>query len=199
MKRLIIIRHGQTAHNAQGRTIASTDAELNGVGRQQAEKLGCKLSEIHLNRILSSPMKRALQTARAVADAQARNVQIEVDDRLLEIGLGSIEGLSVGEIRDRGLHEVFASWRQGVPVQYPPGAETFEQVEERMADLYTDICPRDEEAVAIVGHSHSLRILIATKVLAVPPEAHRRLKIDHASLTLVAWEDATPRLIALNA
>jgi broad specificity phosphatase PhoE len=199
MRRLIVIRHGQTEHNAQGRTISSTDPPLNEVGTRQADSLGGLLSEVRLARIVSSPKLRTRQTAQAVAGKQPTDVEIELDDRLLEIGLGSFEGLSIQEIKDRGLQEVFEIWRQGTPAQYPPGAETFEQAAERMTDLYENISPRDGETVVIVGHSHSLRILLATKVLGVPPQAHRRLRIDHAALTVVTWEDATPRLIVLNA
>lgn len=197
-RKMIIVRHGETEHNAAGRTISATDPPLNDVGIRQVIRTAKLIGEVRLSRIICSPRLRTKQTAHAIGSAQIGVVPIEYDDRLLEIGLGGFEGLTNLEIIDRGLGAVFAGWRQGLPPQYPVGAETFEEAADRVSGLYDDACPSGDDAVCIVGHSHLLRILVATKVMGVHADAHRRLKIDHASITTVEWEGATPRLVMLN-
>lgn len=199
MKRLLLIRHGQTAANAEGRIISLSDPRLDGAGCKQAEGLGRLLRPIRLKRILSSPRLRALETARIVAAHQFEETPVDVDERLREIGLGRFEGLTLDEIKVIGLHGIFESWRQGRPPRYPPGAETFEDAARRIRPLFDEIVTHLDGAVAVVGHSHSLRILIADCVLGVSAEVHRRLRIDHGSLTEIRWEGHAPRLSALGA
>ena len=123
---------------------------------------------------------------------------MEVDDRLLELGFGEIEGLTPDEIGARGLGEVFTAWRQGLPPAYPAGAETFEAAAARLSSLYGDASPVSDGCVVLIGHSHALRILIVSSILGMEPESHRRLRLDHATLTEVQWEEDAPRVVTLN-
>ena len=122
----------------------------------------------------------------------------ELVARLVELGMGVFEGRSEQEIESLGLGDLFRRWRQGDPAGYPNGAETFEAAAERMSDVFDDVTSRGHDNVAVVGHSHSLRILIATAVLGGTAGSHRRLRLDHASLSWIEWERDTPRLVALN-
>lgn len=164
----------------------------------QVAALGKSLSDVPIRRILTSPMLRCRQTAEALASAGQCDALIKVDERLLELGFGSIEGLNQEEIAARGLGEIFRAWRQGKPPLYPDGAEKFEAAAARLGEVYEEATSGAAECTALVGHSHALRILLAVSVLGTDAEAHRRLLLDHGLASEVRWELGAPRLVALN-
>lgn len=199
MRRLLIVRHGETLQNAQGLMVSTDDPALSGAGESQVTALAEALAHIPMTRVITSPMRRCRQTTDALVAAQVLPVPVEVDDRLRELRFGDIEGLGPREIAARGLGEVFLAWRQGRPPLYPAGAETFEDAAVRLRAAYDDATLRQEQCTVLVGHSHALRIVLAVSVLGVDPEVHRRMRLDHGAMTEVQWENDVPRLTALNA
>jgi ribonuclease H / adenosylcobalamin/alpha-ribazole phosphatase len=199
VKRLLLIRHCTTLQNAEGRMVSTDDPPLSDFGSAEAKALGESLANVSIERIITSPMLRCRQTAEAIATAQSCEVAVQVDERLRELRFGVMEGLGPEEIRIRGLGEVFRAWRQGRPPLYPEGAETFDEAADRAKALYDEVISLTEECIALVGHSHALRILVAVSVLGVDPEAHRRFRLDHGVASEIRWELGTPRLVALNA
>ena len=87
---IYVIRHGQTDWNLQGLTQGKTDIPLNETGRAQACETRELLKDIPLDRVISSPLGRALETA-GLATA-GRGLPLETDPRLMERGFGSFEG-----------------------------------------------------------------------------------------------------------
>ena len=199
MRRLLVVRHGQTLENAQGRMVSTSDPSLSPSGMAQVEALAESLAHVQMTRIISSPMLRCRQTTEALARRQPATTRVDVDEKLRELRFGEIEGLSPAEIAERGLGEMFVDWRQGRPPRYPVGAETFDNAATRLSAVYDDAIADLDGCVVLVGHSHALRILLAVSVLGVVPEAHRRMKLDHGAVTEVRWEGAVARLTALNA
>ncbi len=198
VRQLIITRHGQTDANAQGRTIAVTDPDLNDNGRSQAARLGRALSRENIDLVISSPRIRCVTTAEAVVQGQGIPPEFRTDERLVELGMGAIEGLSHAELQRDGLGATFRQWRQGTPPAYPDGAETFDAAASRLDEFFQEVIDVRADRVLLVGHSHALRILLASSVLRGAPESHRRLFLDHATITTVFWEDGQPRLGLLN-
>ena len=88
--KVYVARHGQTEWNAQNRICGRTDVELTEEGRRQAEELADSLTGRGVDVILGSPMKRAIETARAVS--RRCGVPVEVDKRLIEQDYGIYEG-----------------------------------------------------------------------------------------------------------
>ena len=198
MRRLLLIRHGVTQLNTEGRMVSTNDPPLSNAGMAQVAALGESLSDVPIRRILTSPMLRCRQTSEALASAQPDQVPVEVDERLQELGFGCIEGLNQEEIAARGLGEVFRAWRQGQPPLYPEGAERFEDAAARLGAVYDEVTAGPAECAALVGHSHALRILLAVSVLGTDAEAHRRLMLEHGLASEIRWELSAPRLVALN-
>ena len=95
--RLILIRHGETEWNTQHRAQGRTDIPLNERGKAQAQALGAHFAEETVDLVLSSPLSRAYETAKAVADAAG--APIETAEDLTEIQFGVWEGLSFDDIR----------------------------------------------------------------------------------------------------
>lgn len=198
MRKLLIVRHGQTDANAQGRTIATSDPSLNARGEAQASHVGRLLRQEAIDLVISSPRRRCVETAERIRGEQVEIPELRIDERLVELGMGEIEALSVAEIEERGLADVFARWRQGTPPAYPNGAETFEAGAVRATELFDELLTSSAQTIAIVGHSHALRILIATCILGGDAASHRRIFLDHATVTSVFWESSSPRLAQLN-
>ncbi|MEY2421048.1 MAG: hypothetical protein QOI95_1115 [Acidimicrobiaceae bacterium] len=199
MDRLILVRHGRTTGNHQQRYIATTDLELDDVGRGQAQLIGRVLSKAEVDGVYSSPARRSLATAEGIVAELSRRHAISVDERLAELGMGAFEGCTAEEIAANGLAETFRSWRQGWPVQYPDGAEDFRHAESRVRAFYRDIASQHLlGTVVVVAHSHLLRILIATEILGGNAADHRRLRLDNGQCAVVEWEFGVPRLVALN-
>lgn len=98
MTRIALIRHGQTDWNVQGRIQGSTDIELNDTGREQALVAATSLqhSDIEWDAVLTSPLQRAAETARIIANSLSLPGP-EIDARLVERRYGKVEGLLAAE------------------------------------------------------------------------------------------------------
>lgn len=152
---LYVIRHGQTVWNAEGRLQGSIDIELNDNGRELAKETGVKLAGIHFDKVYSSPLKRAYDTAGLIM--AGRDVPIICDERLREISFGCLEGHSVSEFFKDGCSyaNFFVNPAQYIP---PEGGETFEQVIARTGDFYREvIVPAAEncERIMVVAHGNA--------------------------------------------
>ena len=91
------LRHGETAWNAEGRLCGRTDVPLSDVGRRQAQLLAWRLQPIPVEALYSSPLERALETARLIGQAVGR--EPVVDQRLAELNYGAWEGRTFEEIK----------------------------------------------------------------------------------------------------
>lgn len=198
--RVVLVRHGETAQNAEGRFVSSGDPPLTDRGRNQARLAGKAIAEWGIESLFCSAKARALETAELIGAERSGGGGLApvIDERLSELGFGELEDAGPAEIAAAGLDEVFAAWRQGRPVQYPPGAEHFEDAAARAMSFWTEHI-RPHSRMVVVSHSHFLRVLICVAVLGVPAETHRRLKLDTGRLAVVEWEFGVPRLVALNA
>ena len=92
---LYLVRHGKTDWNAQGKLQGNIDIHLNQEGKQSALELGEKLKGIDFDRIYSSPLKRAHETAQLICGE--RKIPIFTDERLREISFGVMEGVTYAE------------------------------------------------------------------------------------------------------
>lgn len=88
--KLYVVRHGQTDWNIQARLQGHIDTQLNETGRMQAETLAQKMKNIHFDLIISSPLTRALDTAKTIN--KNKNLQIIINNSLIERGFGNFEG-----------------------------------------------------------------------------------------------------------
>jgi broad specificity phosphatase PhoE len=94
---LILIRHGETIWNKDGRVQGLSDIELSDVGLNQAHKLALSIQDINIKAIYSSPMKRAYQTAQIINEIH--NAPIYLEPGLMEMDQGDFEGLTFKELK----------------------------------------------------------------------------------------------------
>ena len=159
MTRFILIRHGETDWNIEGRWQGQASVPLNERGREQAFQIARALAGIKIAAIYSSDLSRARETAEALASTSKLKVQFDV--RLREIHQGKWQGLLVSEIQAR-YAEAFQQ-RMADPMSVaPPGGETALQVMERVVAAIEEIRQmHSDETVAVVSHGFAIACLLA--------------------------------------
>jgi broad specificity phosphatase PhoE len=180
-----LVRHGETEWSRSGRHTGRSDVELTDLGRAQARQLGARLADQPFVRILSSPMRRALDTAR-LAGFEAR---LEVDVDLCEWNYGSYEGITTPQIR-----ETVPGWT--VWTHAIPGGETRAEIANRVDRVVGRIRGSDGD-VAIFAHGHVLRVL-AARWLGLEAADGRLLALHTATISVLGWERETPVLERWN-
>ncbi|NWF68932.1 MAG: histidine phosphatase family protein [Chloroflexi bacterium] len=202
VERILLIRHAETAWNAEGRWQGHEPVSLNDTGRQQAQKLADYLSARPIGSVYSSDLPRARETAALLAQALALTV-IE-DHRLREWHLGVFQGLTRDEIQSRFPHE-FQQTRENYFDFIVPRGESRRQTQVRAHAAFNDIFAAGlGPEVAIVTHGGTLRLLLYKLFESDAPSL---AKIDFANTSITTIERhadhwrivglaATPHLIA---
>jgi broad specificity phosphatase PhoE len=171
-----LVRHGETEWSRSGQHTSRTDLPLTPEGERQAASLKRMLAEHSFGLVLSSPMKRAVDTCRLVG------LNAEISNDLLEWNYGDYEGLTTAEIQKR-----VPGWT--VWTGASPNGETVDQVAAR-ADRVILRAVAAGGDVALFGHGHLLRIL-AARWLGLEPSAGRLLALSTASLSVLGYERET--------
>lgn len=152
---LLLVRHGETAHNAEGRWQGQSDIPLSEIGREQARRLARTLPRVHAERlpevVYSSDLSRAVETARILGMAIGDPVHYQTP-AFRERGYGSWEGKSRAECA--------ALWPGHAR---PHDGEAWPDVYKRMTAGLSDVLKqhRDVSSIMIVGHGASLKAIIA--------------------------------------
>jgi probable phosphoglycerate mutase len=197
-RRLILVRHGATAWNAEGRYTTRSDIPLSPDGLAQARATAAALAGEGIDRAFCSPLARARETGRIVVEAQLHGrPEMVVDERLTEIDAGPFEGLTPDEIDAGPLREAYALWRADRDPVTPPGAETLTAARDRAAAFFADVGALPGTTLAAT-HGSLTRVLVAAVVLAADPAAHRRLWLENGHWAVVEHGER-PRLVAFNA
>jgi broad specificity phosphatase PhoE len=159
MTHFLLIRHGETDWNLEGRWQGQADVPLNQHGRQQAVTIAHVLCCTRIDAVYSSDLQRAWQTALELA--QVKKAPLQPDPRLREIHQGEWQGLRIDEIRLRYKHEFLRRNDNALQVA-PPGGETALQVRDRALDALNDILMEyPNGAIAVVTHGFVIAVLRA--------------------------------------
>jgi probable phosphoglycerate mutase len=157
---LILIRHGETKWNAEGRWQGQADIPLNPRGMRQAKEMAKSLADRHLDAIYSSDLLRARQTAEQLARVSGQTVHY--DRRLREIDQGLWEGMLLNEIQS-GYASLLERRRSDPWKAAPPGGETISQVHDRVIECVEEILKNhSDQTVAIVSHGFALALILAS-------------------------------------
>jgi broad specificity phosphatase PhoE len=182
MTELYLVRHGETEWNAARRIQGRTDIPLNDTGRAQARQAAELLARRRWQGVYTSPLGRAHETARIIADRLGLAGVTDID-ALVERDYGEAEGM--------GFDEIEALYREGVRA---PGQETREEVAARVVPALLELAERHPgERLVIVSHGGAIRAVLQT---AEPGTRHPR--ITNASVHSFRVEDGALRLIAFD-
>ncbi|MCW7539859.1 histidine phosphatase family protein [Aquabacterium sp. A7-Y] len=198
LTRVIAIRHGETAWNADSRIQGHLDIPLNDKGLWQAERLAEALADEHIDAIYSSDLTRAHQTAQAVA--ATRGLSIERDAGLRERGFGEFQGQSFREIEARWPEQALR-WRRRDPAFGPAGGEALQVFYDRVVTTASRIAARHPgQNIALVAHGGVLDCLYRAAT-RVDLQAARTWELGNASINrllytgegfmLVGWADTS--------
>ena len=182
---IYLVRHGETEWSRARRHTGRTDLPLSAAGEAEARALGRHLRGLQVDRVLSSPLTRAVTTAKLAGFGD----RVELRDALLEFDYGDYEGLTTPEIRaSRPGWDLF---RDGCP-----GGETVQDAAGRARTVLAELAASGGRAL-LFSHGHQLRILTAC-YLGLPPEGARHLFLGTASLSVLGTEHEWPAILLWN-
>ena len=195
--RLFLVRHGATAATEEDRFSGSSGAELSDEGRWQAARLGERLAQQNVSAIYSSPLSRAMDTARIIAGHCG--LEPATRDGLREIGHGHWEGMKREEVERQFANE-YAAWEADPFTFAPDGAESGVAVLARALPVVREIVATHPGAqVIVVSHKATLRLVLSS-LLGFDPRGYRdRLDQAPACLNVVDFRDPVRvRLMLFN-
>jgi probable phosphoglycerate mutase len=171
--RLLFVRHAPTAWNLDGRYQGRTDTPVGAVGAGAARRIAEALRGTDVDLVVTSPLRRAIDTAEVIAAALG-GVRSVVDDRLVEIAFGDWEGLTQDEIRVRW-PAALRAWKRAPQSTRFPGGESLRDAEERVRDFLRTPPWRGEKLVrGVVAVSHAGPIRLARLLAERRPLAQFR-------------------------
>lgn len=192
MTQLYLVRHGVTKWNQDGKLQGHSDLPLDPTGQRQATALAARLANVRLDRIITSDLQRAMQTAELIAARQnalrksagRRHPLIEYEPRLRELHFGAWEGLSYQTLQEQFPREM-ARW-QSEPIRFaPPGGESLGELAQRVAGFYESLTALVGEAnILIVAHGGPLQVLLCL-ALKLPAQNYWQFHLEPASLSQV--------------
>jgi probable phosphoglycerate mutase len=182
--RVWVVRHGETAWSRTGQHTGRTDIPLAAAGRREARRLVRRLRGHPFALVLTSPLRRAAETARLAGFPAA-----EPTADLLEWDYGAYEGRTSDEIRRDA--PGWTLWRDGVP-----GGETAEQVAARV-DRVVGRCRAAGGDALLFAHGHVLRVL-AARWLGLPPTDGRLFALSPATVGVLGHEHEWPAVVTWN-
>ena len=193
--RLLLIRHGQSTWNRERRIQGQLDPPLSEEGRAQARRLGRRLAGRPFAGFYSSDLKRAFETAEAIAAATGS--QPQPDESLREIYLGDWEGLRTDEISEK-YPEAWASWVKEPDWDIVPGGERAADFEVRVAAAIDGIFQRHEHGdVLVVTHGGVIQIALQ-RIVGNRSQGIFPFKIQNTSMSVLEKRNGRVLIAGVN-
>jgi probable phosphoglycerate mutase len=192
---LLLIRHGENDFAKRGILAGRRPGvHLNENGRRQAQALAEALAEMPLVAVYSSPLERAVETAKPLA--VALGLKILREPGLIETDVGKWEGKSV---RRLALSRYWSIVQRAPSRAGHPGGETFIQAQTRIASALESICGRHKlkDMIACVLHSDPIKLAVA-HFIGLPLDNFQRIGCEPASVTMLALGASSAKLVWLN-
>jgi len=196
--RLILVRHGETMWNAEGRIQGHKNSPLSPLGNEQALAVRSRLKGIKAAAIYSSDLTRTQETIRPFAEFS--NLPITTRFDLREKCFGEWEGMTPADVEEKFPGE-WARFRSHYDLDFHiPGGETWHDVQARIVGACRDILSRHEpdDTVIVVGHGGSLRPIVL-HAMSAPLPCVFHLSLDNAGITRLDFKNPdSGRVIYLN-
>ena len=178
-----LLRHGQTEHTPERRYSGRNDLPLSRTGRAEAEAAAVRAGQLGIEVVISSPIRRTRETAEAVA--ASLYVPVELDDDLVELDFGDLEGLTLDEAL--AAHPLAVRRFTADVTVKAPGGESVADVSARVARARRRILDRHAgRTVLVVSHVTPIKLLLAA-ALGTGDDVVHRVFLEAASLSTVAW------------
>lgn len=195
MKRLILIRHGETDWSKENKYLGTAEIPLNQKGIEQAKAIAQALKREVLNTVYSSILSRAMVTAEIIA--KESGVPLQKDPRLNELSFGSWEGQTLAEITEQDPN-VWSRWQEEFESFSPPRGEQIRELKDRVLYfLQTLIESPDYHAVAIVSHAGPIKVILL-HALGAPLKSFWRIKLDLGAISIIEYYSHGPIVTSIN-
>lgn len=185
MKKIYLIRHGETEWTLSGQHTGTTDISLTKNGKQQSELLAKRLKNHPIEKVFVSPMQRALETCKITGLAD----RAIVNPLLVEWDYGQYEGITSKEI-----HKTHPQWN--IFLNGAPGGESVDDIKQRALKLL-HILENTSGTIALFSHGHFLRSL-AVCFIDLPIAAGRHFTLIPASIGILSYENQIPAISLWN-
>ena len=187
MKKIIMVRHGESVTNVTRVFTGQLDVPLTETGREQALRMAEYMDKYHVDKMYASPLVRALDTAKAIAIRQ--NCQIETVDALMEINAGNWHGRPFEEIAEE-FPETYQAWRKDIGTAVTDGGESCAQLYDRVVGFFEKVLQEPEETVCLVCHATPIR-MIESFIEAGSVKAAQEIPwVPNASVTVYEYDGA---------
>ena len=157
MTKIILARHRETQWNVEEVFRGRIDIELNENGIKQAELLAEYLSNLKIDDIYSSPLKRALKTGEVIASHH--ELEVKIAPGLIDFDYGKWQGLPHQEVKDK-YEELYTEWISQPDQVRIPGGESLNDVRERAINVVNDAVAKHEGNVVLISHRVVNKVLI---------------------------------------
>ncbi len=185
MTEIILARHGETEWNVTEVFRGRIDVELNETGVKQAELLAEYLTDLKIAAIYSSPLKRALKTAKIIA--RYHKLDVEIAPGLTDFNFGKWQGLSHQEVKNE-YKELYAEWLKNPHKVQMPDGERLDDVKKRALSVVESIIAKDEGNVVLVSHRVVNKVLICA-LLGLNNSHFWNIKQDTCGITSFTYEN----------
>jgi probable phosphomutase (TIGR03848 family) len=201
MATVILLRHGRTSANASGTLAGRTPGvHLDDVGRSQVDRAGERLAVVPLAELVSSPLERCKETAKAVALHQAARPRVHSDKALTECDYGEWQGR---KLRDLARSALWKTVQTNPSAATFPGGESLSQMQARAVDAVR----RRDAAVAAahgddavwlaVSHGDLIKSVVAD-ALGMHLDLFQRIQVDPGAISIIRYTAARPYVLASN-
>lgn len=190
---LILIRHGETDWNREGKVQGLSDIELNSDGRRQARQLALSLKDVNIDRIYSSPLLRARQTAQIINSYH--QVPVFLDAGLMEMDQGDFEGLSFRELMACE-KDFLKKWIADPASVKMPNGESFMELQTRAWKVVAGIIAEADNTL-VVSHNFTIAAILC-KLKNISLSEFRSVHVDTASKTLITFRNGATFIDLFN-
>ena len=184
MTQIILVRHGETEWNVKEVFRGRIDVELNETGVKQAQLLAEYLSDLRIDAIYSSPLRRALATAEIIANYHKLNVVITPG--FIDFDYGEWQGLSHQEVRNR-YKELYTQWINHPDRVRMPAGESLDEVRKRATSVVDRVIAKYEGSVVLVSHRVVNKVLICA-LLGLDNSHFWNIRQDTCGITSFTYE-----------
>jgi broad specificity phosphatase PhoE len=194
--RLYLVRHGETEHNRKSLALGRADVPLNEMGTAQAAAVGRALAGEEIAAVYASPLRRAYDTA--VAIASEHGLEVVAEDGLIEMDVGEMDGLELSVVAEK-YPDFLSKWLgpDGATATMP-GGESLTEVRDRAWGVVQRVTEEHEgQGIVVVTHNFVILTLLA-EFLGMELADFRRLRHEVAAISRIEWVRGQPVVASLN-
>lgn len=195
MTKILLLRHGQTNWNKEGRYQGQIDTDLSDLGKEQARLLAKALKNIKIDHFISSPLKRAYETA--CESAKFHNKEVIKDERLLEINHGIWEGKLSSEVEKLDAN-LLKMWKETPHLVTMPNGENLQNILDRALPCVKEFAKKfDGQTIAFFAHDAVNKVLLA-HFLNAPLSSFWNILQDNTCINVIEFNNDLVKIVTLN-